>query len=140
MMELTRLNMPCLDTCTNYVEVKYDSMEAAGARFCCNVPTDTIYSQGNKAIVIHKTDSYLPTGWQGWTIRYMYCELFVCLFHCQISNPTTDGSPTTQTTTTVRPSTAQWSAWSSWSSCTSTCGMCGRKQRVRTCGGYGTCA
>src|SRR3569832_742211 len=123
MVQLTRLNMPCLETCTNYVEVKYDSMEAAGARFCCNAPSDTIYSQRNSAIVLHKTESNLPIGWQGWSLLYKYCTLIV------ISNQNithhSDESPTTQTTTT-RPITATWSAWSAWSSCTSTCGMCGR--------------
>ncbi|VDK48037.1 unnamed protein product, partial [Anisakis simplex] len=69
------LNLPCEETCTNYVELKYaNEKTSTGPRLCCMAPTASFISEGNEFIVIFNTAN-VDTRYQGMKIRYQACAL-----------------------------------------------------------------
>ena len=81
-IEVTRLNLPCIDTCSSFLEIKSKSnMGQTGARLCCDAPSSSITTEDNMALIMQRTDGVAQAGWRGWAIRYRYCE-FILMGYC----------------------------------------------------------
>nr|CAD2182872.1 unnamed protein product [Meloidogyne enterolobii] len=66
-----RLNFPCKEACTSYLEVKYNAEKiATGARLCCDLPTNIISEVGTEVILILRTDEKLNSEFDGFHLSF----------------------------------------------------------------------
>ncbi|CAK5089104.1 unnamed protein product [Meloidogyne enterolobii] len=66
-----RLNFPCKEACTSYLEVKYNAEKiATGARLCCDLPTNIISEVGTEVILILRTDEKLNSEFDGFQLSF----------------------------------------------------------------------
>ncbi|CAI4222222.1 unnamed protein product [Auanema sp. JU1783] len=115
----------CTTTCVDYVELKISKdLRNTGFRFCCyDMPTESLISESNKAIVIFKSSLSSDIGFK------------LRVRHTDLPSRTTP-APVIRTTTPVPTTIAGtdiWSEWGEWSQCSRSCGGCGIKSRARTC-------
>uniref|UniRef100_A0A914KR80 Metalloendopeptidase n=1 Tax=Meloidogyne incognita TaxID=6306 RepID=A0A914KR80_MELIC len=133
-----RLNFPCKEACTSYLEVKYKTEKiATGARLCCDLPANIISEVGTEVILILRTDEKLNSEFEGFHISFKSVEGYDKNTTTGIIKPT---PTTTTTTTTPKPKANSWTSWGNWTECSATCGACGQRKRVRYClSGPGKC-
>uniref|UniRef100_A0A915DDI7 CUB domain-containing protein n=1 Tax=Ditylenchus dipsaci TaxID=166011 RepID=A0A915DDI7_9BILA len=147
-LTVSRVNFPCRDACTSYVELKYRSDKTStGARLCCGTPRRTIISENTEVVLIFHGEDSMPSGYQGFSISYRAVSPNTQPTTLTSTTDITGSTTTTTKTTTSSPTgsgsgePAEWSDWAAWSICSVSCGGCGKKRRVRACyGGNQQCS
>uniref|UniRef100_A0A0R3S0V1 CUB domain-containing protein n=1 Tax=Elaeophora elaphi TaxID=1147741 RepID=A0A0R3S0V1_9BILA len=70
------LQLPCKETCTSYLELKFkEDMIPTGSRHCCGPPNVWIASEKDTIIIIYSTNTLIDgSGIWRFKLRYVLCK------------------------------------------------------------------